>query len=312
MAIDTVFVGIIVFLFSLAVLSASALYLVKSLSQIAKAIGISAFVVGTIVLAMATSLPEFMDVLISNLKHLADLGVGDIVGSSITNLCLILGLVSLFVTSKVKDKTELWVFILSLVPLLMFFLFGYDGTLSRLEGGILFSIFLAYQYYLFKKGVAISRKHPPFRKLATAYVIAPLAIFSLIVGAYLVVSSAEYLAIAAGIPVAVIGLTLVALGTSLPELSSSLVAAIKKGEELALGNLVGSNILNIFFVIGLVSIIKPIEFSFELFRIPLYIIISATIFFIAYVSLRKQADKWLGLVLLGMYLSYLYYNYLLL
>ena len=313
MAIDsTVLIGLGVFIFSLAILSISALYLVKSLSQIAKAIGISAFVIGTIVLAMATSLPEFCDVLISNLMNLADLGVGDIVGSSMTNLCLILGLVSLFVTSKVKDKTEYWVFLLSLLPLLMFFWFGYDGLLSRFEGGILFAIFLVYQYFLFKKGVAISRKHPPFKKIALAYIIAPLAIFSLIVGAYLVVSSAGYLAVAAGIPVAVIGLTLVALGTSLPELSSSLVAAIKKGEELALGNLVGSNILNIFFVIGLVSLIYPIKFSFELFRIPLYLIIVATIFFITYVSWRRQADKWLGVALVGIYIAYLYYNYLLL
>jgi len=313
MAIDTtVLIGLGVFLFSLAVLSASAVYLVKSFSHIAKAVGISTFVVGAVVLAMVTSLPEFTNMLFSNFMKLTDLGIGDIIGACITNLCLSAGIVSLIVTSKVKEKVEYWTFVLSLIPLLMFFWFGSDGLISRLEGAMFLAIFFIYQYYLFKKGITISRRHPPFKKLALAYFMAPPAIFALIIGAYLVVSSAGYLAVVAGIPVAVIGLTLVAIGTSLPELSSSIVSAIKHKEELALGNLIGSNILNIFFVIGLVSLILPIKFSFELFKIPLYIVIAATIFFIAYVLIRKQADKWLGVVLIATYIAYLYYNYLLL
>lgn len=294
-------------IFSLLILAVSSIFLVNSSLRFSKSIGISAFVIGSIVLAMATSLPEFFDVLVANLMNLSNMGIGVIIGSCITNLCLILGLVSIIVKSEVKSRLEINSILLSLMALFAFLVFGVDGLISRIEGAAMFIIFLGYVFYLLKRGAARSKSNPHFRDLALYYFIISVSIFVLVIGAYLAVSSGGYIMLVAGIPVGVIGLTILAIGTSLPELSSSIVAAVRKGQELALGNLIGSNIFNILFVIGLVALIHPIRFSFDMFRIPLFIAIGVTIFFYAYAIIRKKADKWLGITLTSIYVVYLYY-----
>ncbi|UCD04103.1 MAG: hypothetical protein JSW73_00435 [Candidatus Woesearchaeota archaeon] len=299
--------AIIIMIFSLIILIVSSIFLVNASLKFSKAIGISAFVIGSVVLAMATSLPEFFDVLVSNLMNLANMGIGVIIGSCITNLCLILGLVSIIVTSEVKSKLEINSILLALMSLFAFLVFGADGFISRLEGAAMFILFLGYIFYLLKKSTARSKSNLMFKNLVLYYFIISVSIFALVIGAYLAVSSGEYIMLLAGIPIGVIGLTVLAISTSLPELSSSIVAAIKKGEELALGNLIGSNIFNILFVIGLVALIHPISFSFEMFEVSLFIAIGVTLFFFAYVTIRKKADKWLGVTLTSVYVVYLYY-----
>jgi len=296
----------LLFILSLSILSASSFFLVSALKRISSAIGVSGFVIGSIILALSTSLPELCDVIISNLLGLPELGIGDIVGSNITNLCLVLGLVSLITISKVKDKVEKNTFWIALAASGLFALLALDGRISRIEGALFLALFCAYQYYIFKTGVARSRKKPKFKKFAWTYAAVPLAIFSIIVGAYLVVQTAGYLAYVAGIPVAFIGLTLVALGTSLPELSSGIAAAIKKGETLALGNLLGSNISNIFFILGTASIIKPLTFSFAHFKWAILIMLIATAAFVAYAQIRGKIDKKFGLFLILLYAIYIY------
>ena len=139
-----------------------------------------------------------------------------------------------------------------------------------------------------------------------AYIIAPIAFFTLIVSAFLLVNSSSYLAKSAGIPLGIVGMLLVPIGTTAPDLSASLISALKKGEGLALGNAIGSVMTNFLFAGGLVALIHPFSFNFELFRIPLYVLVAALSFFITYVNIRKSTDRFMSFIMLGFFSFYLY------
>ena len=302
---ELIIIAILGFIFSLFVLAASAHFLVKSLMHIAKALGISAFVIGLVVLSVVTATPEFLNVLVSSLQGIGELGIGDIIGASIIDLVLVLGVVSLITKSKLT-KLQNYTFIFSLFTIGLFVLLAVDNNLSRLDGVIMFAAFLAYQFLIYKQGITLKRRQIPFKKIATAYIIAPLAIFSLIVGSFLMVSTAGFLAVSVGISAGIIGLIFVAIGTSAPELTASITSALKKGQGLALGTMIGSIILNLFFAGGLAAIIAPITFEFSQFQVPILILFLSTLVFTLYVNIRKQSDKYLGAILLGIFAIYIY------
>ncbi len=296
--------AVFAFLFSLLVLSFSASYLITSLSRFAKAFAISGFVVGALILAMANSLPEFMTALISSMKGVVDLGAGTAIGSPIANLCLVIGILILICPIKIRDETQLKAFSFLLVPIILFFLLGADGLISRLDAGIFLIVFIVYQLFLFKKGVFLGRP-VPFKRVALSYIIVPIAISALIISAFLLVDTGGYLSVSLGIPAAVVGLIFIAIGTSLPDLAAGVHAALKKRVELGFGDVVGANVLDFLFIFGVIGLIKPLSFTFAYFKIPLTICFVATAFFIAYTFLRRRADRTLGLILLTIYAVYL-------
>lgn len=293
------------FIFSLLTIAGSALYLVRALLHIAKKIGVSEFVIGLTVLSIACAMPEFLNTLISAIRGIGELGIGDVIGASIVDLCLTLGIVSLITKSKLTP-VENHIFIYSIFTVLVFTGLAFDGRLSRIDGLIMLCLFILYQYLSYKKGITLKLKHIPFKSIATAYIIAPLAVFSLIVSAFLLVSSSSMLAFSIGVPVSVVGLLLVSIGTSAPEFASGVTSAIRHGEGLAFGTTLGAIVLHFFFAAGSAALISPFSFDFAPFKIPLMILMAAILTFTVYVNIRKYSDKYLGMILIALYALYVY------
>ncbi len=297
--------AIVIFIVSILLLGGSSAYLVRALAFIAQKIGISEFVIGSVILAMGTTLPELTSTVIANLQGKPELGVGVVIGSVVTNLCLILGIVSLLREQKIEGKTEKRSFLFALAPLILFALLAFNGTISRWEGVLLVGVFAMYLYYMFSQGILVSRKRPQFKTMHLHYLMVPLAIFTIIIASRLLVDTAQYVALAVGIPLAVVGLIIVAFGTSVPELASSIAATVSGEQNLAVGDLVGANITVVLFVIGVAAIIRPITIVFRQFYVPLFIGLGATAWFMSYVTIRHKTDRFLGASLLGIYVVYL-------
>jgi cation:H+ antiporter len=259
--LDTVF-NTLILLLSVLFLWKGADNLVDSASKIAETFGISDLVIGLTVVAFGTSAPEFAVTIDAALKQKADISVGNIVGSNIFNLGFILGTVavikSIESTKKLVYRDGIFMILVTLL-LLVFFL---DNNLSRYEGIILMTILLLYLVFLFIKKEPIDEErivHEP----ATwkDWVMLPLSITAVILGGHYLVSSASFLAQTAGISNWVIGVTIVAAGTSAPEMATSLAAVLKGKHGMSAGNLIGSDLFNILGVLGLAGTLNPMEIN---------------------------------------------------
>jgi len=260
--------------------------LVDGASSLAKRVGISDLIIGLTVVSFGTSAPELVVNLIAALDGSGDIAVGSIVGSNISNILLILGVSAMIHPLKVKSQTTWKEIPLNLLAAVVLFLVANDvlidgaGTsaLTRSDGLILVSFFAIFLYYTFD----LARKEKndadkaPKRPVWLSLVMLVVGIAGLTFGGQWVVSSAETIAESFGLSEAFIGLTIVALGTSLPELATSAVAAYRRNTDIAIGNVVGSNIFNIFWVLGISSAIRPIDFSPEL-NTDILIFIGATL-----------------------------------
>jgi cation:H+ antiporter len=248
--------------------------LVDGSSSIAKRFGISDLVIGLTVVAFGTSAPELVVNLVSAFGGTADIAIGNILGSNIANILLILGITGVIAPLAVQRSTTWKEVPFSLLAVLAVgvmandVLFGgaSESVLTRGDGLILLGFFAVFLYYIF--GVAkqgspdeSTSEKVVARGLPRSLAFIVLGLAALIIGGKWVVDSAITLATLWGLSEAVIGLTVVAIGTSLPELSTSIVAALKGKADIAIGNVVGSNIFNIFWILGVTSVIAPLPFS---------------------------------------------------
>jgi len=306
-----VILTIILFVIGLVILALASDYLVTGLVKFANIVKIPEFIIGTIILGIGTSLPEFVNNIMANLQGVPLLGVGNVIGASVTNVSLTMG-VMLFIGKPVKIESDAeWKTIFySFVPIVLLLIFGLDGLLAKWEGGILLGAFVLYQFLLFKCKIKRHTAHVALRRLILPYIFVPLSIFSIIIGAFLAVDTASVMALLAGVPAAVIGLTIVAMGTTLPELSSSITAARQGKHHLAFGNLYGSTLINLLMILGIVASVFSVPFNFGLFFVPLMLLGVSTAVFMIYVKVRKQTDRILASVLLGTYVVYLIVNLL--
>lgn len=252
----------------LALLTLGAELFVRGASALAARLGVSALAIGLTVVAFGTSAPELAVSVRAALSGASDIAVGNVVGSNICNIGLILGLSALIRPAKVHAKifrldVPLLIGISLLLPTLMI-----DGVIGRWDGAILAFGLIAYLWLTFRKSGAetevvqaeFEEGNPGLRApgwLCVVMLIGGLLI--LVLGGNLMVSSAVSLAVAAGVGQAVIGLTIVAVGTSLPELATSVIAAIRGQGDIAIGNVVGSNIMNILGILGVSSIVQPLS-----------------------------------------------------
>lgn len=240
-------------------------WFVDGAAGLAKKLKIPEIVIGLTVVAIGTSLPEASVSISSAVKGSADLAVGNVVGSNIINILIILGITSIICPLAVKKRTYfIEIPFLFVVTVIMYFL-GKDGTLSRIDGIVFIVLFLIYLFYLLKSAKNNDEKPEetkdmPVWKLLLALVV---GMGIVILGSNITVDSASYIAKAAGVSERVIGLTIVALGTSLPELVTCIIAAKKNSADLAIGNIIGSNIFNILFVLGLTSVIIDVPYQSE-------------------------------------------------
>lgn len=244
---------------------------VEGASKLASKLKIPPIVIGLTIVAFGTSAPEAAISITSALSGNVDLAVGNIIGSNIMNVLLILGITGCIAKLKVNSNTYRYeIPFVMVITLILLMLGKFGGSIDRLDGAILwilFIMFLTYLYRLVKKGAEVpldevdelSEKDTMLR-LGLMIVVGMIAI---VVGSNLTIDSATYIATELGVSQRLIGLTIIAFGTSLPELVTSMTAAWKGKSDLAIGNIVGSNIFNILFVLGTTSLVSPKAITFE-------------------------------------------------
>ncbi len=314
----TIFLFILGFVF----LIKGADYLVDGSASIAKKFNISN-IVGLTIVAFGTSAPELIVNILAVLKGSSDLAISNIVGSNMANIFLILGITSLIYPLKVKSNSVWKEIPLSLLSiLLLFFMVNdvmFDGAsfdaLTRIDGIALLSFFIIFMYYSF--GMAKNKVDGEADKVnelsnakSTGYIL--LGFTGLALGGKWIVDGAIYLASLFNMPESIVGLTVVAIGTSLPELATSVTAAMKKNADIAVGNTVGSNIFNVFWILGLSSVIAPLPFAGGTLNndILMAVFASLLLFVFMFFGKRHILQKSQGAIFLLIYFGYMTYSVL--
>ncbi len=301
--------NIIIFIIACLILVISGTLLIRSLPKMASYLKISGFVIGFILIALSTSIPELFIGITSALNRTPILSLGDVLGSNVINLTLVIGLVVIFargiqVKGKVIKRDLFYTFIITLLPLFLML----DRQLSRLDGIVLLLVFLIYLISLLSqkrnrtKNVSnISRK-----EFLKSSLIFSLGIILLLISAQVIVHFGSLLALELGLPLILIGIAIVALGTSLPELTFQINAVRAKREEMALGDLLGSVSANSALVLGIVALIYPITITdFSLFLVVAGFLIAALILFTILVRTKEKLTWKEGLILVFLYIIFI-------
>jgi len=291
--------------------------LVDGASSLAAKLGIPNIVIGLTIVAFGTSAPELVVNVFAAVEGNTGIVLGNILGSNIFNVLGILGICSIIYPLSVKNSTT-WIEIpLSLLAALALYIMANDvlfdqagsDLLTRTDGLILllfFAIFLVYNIMLSLNStdvVGIEHKNYTYLK-ATAYIILGLA--GLVVGGRMIVTSAVTIAQLMGLSDRIIGLTVVSIGTSLPELATSLAAVKRKNLDIAIGNVVGSNIFNIFFILGISTVITTVPVQAASFvDIVLNILAGLLLFVFIFIGKGRNLERWEGMFFLAMYVVYL-------
>ncbi len=314
---------VLILIGSLILLVVGAELLVNGASTLAAILGISPLVIGLTIVAYGTSAPEMAVSVMSSFAGQADIAVGNAVGSNIFNILLILGLSSLVTPLIVSKKLIRFEVPIVIGVSFLLLIFGLDGQLSRLDGSILFIGGAVYTCYLiyqsrrqknhgdrdeFSEEYGFSGKNSTLVTLKhIGFVIAGSAI--LVLASRLLINSASAIASALGVSDLLIGLTIVSLGTSLPELATSIMASLRGERDIAVGNILGSNIFNIVAVLGMAGIIAPsgvlVSTTAIQFDIPVSIAVAFACLPIFYSG--NCIDRWEGLLFIAYYLIYLGY-----
>lgn len=282
-------------------------WFVDGSSAVAAKFGIPQLVIGLTIVAMGTSAPEAAVSIAAAVNGSAEITIGNIVGSNILNILIILGLSSVITAIAVARSTICYEipFMIAITGILL--LLGLDGSIGLVDGIILLVLFAAYLTYLFimakkdkdkESGEGVSMSVPR----SIIFIIVGLAM--IILGSNLTVDAASYIASALGLSERFIGLTIVALGTSLPELFTSVSAARKGNADIAIGNIVGSNIFNILFVVGLSSVIIPVPFAANFIFDTIIAIAAAVLLLVCCIIGKNKLKRWAGIVMLISYAAY--------
>ncbi|HSI71444.1 MAG TPA: calcium/sodium antiporter [Gillisia sp.] len=305
----------------LAVLILGANFMVEGASALAKKFNISNLAIGLTVVAFGTSAPELVVNTFAAVQGHEDIVFGNILGSNNFNLFIILGVTGLITPLAVQSSTAWKEIPISFIAIIILFLLVNDrllwgadtSSLSLVDGLILLVFFALFLFYVYKQ---LKDDSSQIEEVVTvpAYSNLKMGVFiagglgGLVLGGNLVVNNAIEIAESLGISQKIIGLTVVAAGTSLPELATSVVAALKKNADIAVGNIVGSNIFNIFLILGASSVLAPIGFS-KGFNTDIYILAGGTIFLLLALLTgeRKKLDRWEAAILLIFYLAYTTY-----
>ncbi len=307
----------ILFVIGFLLLIQGASFLADGATSIARRFNVSDLVIGLTVVAFGTSTPELFVNIIASIKGNSDIAIGNVLGSNVANIFLILGLSAIIFPLAVTKGTVWKEIPFSLLAAIVLLFMANDqildradvSALTRIDGLTFLCFFAIFIYYTFSIAARLERieEHMPAAQYgwqrSLLYIIAGLA--GLTIGGKWIVDGAIVLATKLGISEATIGLTIVAVGTSLPELATSAVAAYKKNVDIAVGNVVGSNIFNIFFVLGTSAIIKPLPFQTKNnIDLGMVILASLMLFFFMFSGKKRSLDRWEGIVCLILYLGY--------
>lgn len=284
-------------------------WFVDGASGLARKLGIPQLVIGLTIVAMGTSLPEAAVSISAALRGNAEITIGNIVGSNILNILIILGVTALIATLKVADSTVRYEIPFMIVATFVLLWLGYTGgQVTWLEGVILWVLFLLYLRYLYMMAKKGKEEEREAEQLSTAKIIGLIlaGVVMIAAGSNFAVEGASNLAKALGISQRFIGLTIVAFGTSLPELVTSVSAARKHNADIAIGNIVGSNIFNILFIVGTTTLITPVTFASG-FVVDTLIAAAVGILLFVCVARTKELRKKAGIVMLLAYILYFLY-----
>lgn len=288
-------------------------WLVNGASSLAKKYKVSDLVIGLTIVAFGTSAPELVVNSMASYNGLSDIVLANIVGSNNFNLFIILGIASLVYPIAVQKSTIRAEIPISLFVAIVFmllandFFMGSSSGISRLDAAVMLLFFGGFLYYIFNQMKLERPEEFTFMPKSNTAIVALIVfgLVGLVAGGKLVVDNAIVIASDLGVSQKVIGLTIIAAGTSLPELLTSVVAAMKKNSDIAIGNVIGSNIFNLLLVIPISAMINPIVFNTN-FNQDILILIGGTVLVVALLALgkSKKIARWHGLVLLGIYCVY--------
>ena len=293
-------------------------WLVDGASKLAKRLGVTDLVIGLTIVAFGTSMPEFVVNMVSVADGATDLAITNILGSNIINTLVILGCSALVCPLVAQRSTVRLDIPLNIVAGVLVLVFVFISSpmepkgLSRIEGLALlgvFAAFLVYTFYTAKADATTTTESTPF-PLWKCVVLILAGLVGLVVGGEMIVKSAVAIARYCGVAESVIGLTIVALGTSLPELATSVVAAFKHNNDIAIGNVVGSNIFNVFFILGTSAIIKHLPVYPGIEIDAALVAVSALAVWLLLCNKNRSINRWGGALLLVIYAGYLTYRLL--
>lgn len=293
--------------------------LIKGASSIAKKAGLSDLFIGLTIVAFGTSLPELTANIFAVIRGSFDLAIGEIIGSNISNVLLVLGVAAVIYPLVVHKSTVTRQIPYNLLAAVVLFILANDFLLqvspqsfiSRVDGLIMIILFGFFIYYTFISS-KVSGSSEDVKTNKYSYPVSMTLIVGGIVmltlGGHWAVEGAIAFATMFGLSEALIGLTVVALGTSLPELVTSAMAAMKKNSDIAIGNIIGSNVFNIFWVLGLSALIRPLEFSTILnYDILIFGVAMTILLLFMFVGKKNILQRWQGAILVALYVIYIIY-----
>lgn len=310
---------LLIFAVGLGLLYWGAEWLVRGAASLALQYGIRRLVVGITVVALGTSMPEFVVNFFAAIEQEDSLALGNIVGSNICNIALILGASSLILPMAVAPGTLRKEYPIMMLVMGLFYVLSLDGVISQFDGFLLvlgliaFLVFIVIDCKRHARKIATSDDVPEMERqdvgLSTWKKLGLVAggVIFLAVGARMMVSAAVFFADMLGINPVVIGLTVVAIGTSLPELAASVVSALKQDPDMSMGNVLGSNLLNVLFVVGLVAMIQPLKVDTEAITLHFPVMLGFGVLLLPLAWTSYRITRLEGSVLLAAFVGYLIY-----
>ncbi len=303
----------LILIIGLVILLLGGKFLVDGASAIAEKLGLSAGLIGLTIVAFGTSTPELLVSVNAALKGTSDIAIGNVVGSNIANISLVLGISALLFPITLGLNVLKLDYIFALLTTVLFFILSLNGVISRVEGVILTILLILVNLYIYKKlkGVNLeaseelnlnSKTNNGFKSVFLIL----LGVLGLYFGSDLFVDSAVEISRVFGVSERVIGITVIAIGTSLPELTTSVIAAINKKTDIAIGNILGSNIMNVLGIIGITALVQPIAVSEQFLRLDFLWMIGITLILFPIMKSKLNISRLEGGILVFIYLIYIY------
>ena len=303
-----IFIAIALLIVGFVMLTKGADWFVDGSSALAFRLGIPQLVIGLTIVAMGTSAPEAAVSITSALKGNEGITVGNVVGSNIMNILLILGIASVIVPLAVQKSTRMIEIPYMIAITVLFGVLGYTGEMvTRVEGGILwiaFLIYLGYLLWMAKKGKEDNEPDEKQKSLPVQLLMILVGLVCIVLGSDFVVDGATEIAKVIGISERIIGLTIVAFGTSLPELVTSIAAARRGNADIAIGNIVGSNVFNILFVAGTSALISPVVFESKFVLDTVVATATAVLLLVCVCNKDSKLKRTGGIIMLLAYAAY--------
>ncbi len=282
--------------------------LVRSAVSFAEKFGVSSFLIGVTVVSFGTSVPELMVSIQAAMDQAADIAIGNVLGSNIANIALVLGVSVVIRPLSITTNTYKLSWWVMLISSLLFILFLFDNVITKLEGLLLIAGLFCFIIFSIKRNIPNEESIISKINIQTGILFFVLGATGLYFGSELFVESAISIASFFDVPKFVIGITVVALGTSLPELITSIVALIKGQNNISLGNLIGSNIFNVFAVLGITSLIQELGTSSILLFLDFGVMLAVILVFGFQLFIRKKISRTAGFLLLFGYFSYILFS----